>query len=177
MGPVGKDNVLTYGEMVDDLAGDTLYFAYKNTVEAGGQTEPLFDTVKLDTDVLGATSTYTIVKHFVKIVDGEKVVVDPDSNGLYTEEPAKEDGKYIYKFSVAEAEKVNGKPVYYDTYAEAKEKIDLMEKDTAKTGYEFNMKIKAAAIQSVNASDEANWKVGNTGTWYPKLPGKFFEQE
>jgi len=169
------ENVLTYGEL-DALDGDTLYFAYEAAIAAGAQTEPLFDTVKLDTDVLGATKSYTIVKHFVKIVDGEKVVMDPDTNGLYAEEPAKEDGKYIYKFSVAEAEEVNGKPVYYDTYAAAKAQIDLMEKDTAKTGYEFNMEIKAAAIQSVNGSDPA-WVVGATAKWYPELPSKFFETE
>jgi len=37
------------------------------------------------------------------------------------------------------------------------------------------MKIKAAAIQSVNGSDEANWAVANTETWYKELPAKFFK--
>ena len=166
----GKDNILTYGEMVA-LAGDTLYFAYEAAIAAGAQTESLFDTVKLDTDVLGATNAYTIVKHFV---DAEGKVMNPDSNGLYATEPAKENGEYIYKFSVEQAEKVNGEPVYYDTYAAAKAQIDLMEKDTTKTGYEFNMEIKAAAIQSVNGSDAENWKVDKVSTWYSKLPTAFF---
>lgn len=164
------ENVLTYGELAA-LDVDTLYFAYEKAIAAGAQTESLFDTVKLDTDVLGATSSYTIVKHFV---DADRKVMNPDDNGLYATEPAKEDGKYIYKFSVAEAEKVNGETVYYDTYAAAKAQIDLMEKDTTKTGYEFNMEIKAAAIQSVNGSDAENWKVDKVSTWYSKLPTAFF---
>ena len=159
-------DVLTYGEL-KALAGDTLYFAYEAAVAAGAQTKPLFDTVKLDEDVLGATSTYTIVKHFV---DDEKNVMTPDANGLYEKEPAKNsDGEYIYKFSV------EGQVGYYDTYQGAKDKVDALEAADTTAKYEVNMKIKAAAIQSVNGSDATNWTVANTEVWYEELPAKFFE--
>ena len=162
----GSDDVLTYGEM-KALTGDTLYFAYESEVAAGAQTKPLFDTVTLDTDVLGSISDYTIVKHFVNAA-GE--VMNPDANGLYATEPKKNDnGEYIYKFSIKDQ---NG---YYDTYQGAKDKVDALEAADTTAKYEVNMKIKAAAIQSVNGSNEANWKVANTETWYKELPAKFFE--
>ena len=161
----GEDNILTYGEM-KALDGDTLYFAYEEAIAAGAQTKPLFDTVTLDTDVLGSISEYTIVKHFVNAA-GE--VMNPDENGLYATEPKKNDnGEYIYKFSV------EGQEGYYDTYQGAKDKVDALEAADTTAKYEVNMKVKAAAIQSVNGSDAA-WEVGATAKWYPELPAKFFE--
>ena len=157
-------DVLTYGEM-DDLAGDTLYFAYEAPIAAGAQTESFFDTVKLDTDVLGATSEYTIVKHFV---DNKGNVMAP-VDGVYTDEPAKDEttGDYIYQFSIA------GKDGYYKTYEEVKKAVDDLEAADTTAEYEVNMKIKAAAIQSVNGSN-ADWKVANTEVWYKELPTAFF---
>ena len=91
-------------------------------------------------------------------------------NGLYEKEPAKNAaGEYIYKFSV------EGQEGYYDSYQGAKDKVDALEAADETKAYEVNMKIKAAAIQSVNGSNEANWKVANTETWYKELPAKFSE--
>lgn len=148
------------------LTGDTLYFAYESEVAAGAQTKPLFDTVTLDTDVLGSISEYTIVKHFV---DAKGNVMEPD-NGVYAEAPKKNDkGEYIYQFSIA------GKDGYYNTYDEVKAEVDALEAADETKEYEVNMKIKVAAIQSVNGSNEANWKVDNAEVWYKELPAKFFE--
>ncbi len=164
----GEDTVLTVAELTElvNINGDVLFFAYNSPIVAGAQTQSLFDTVKLDTDVPGASSAYTIVKHFVD--ENGTILVEDEETGLIKGIPAKDGDQYKYKFTIKEA--TDNK--VYDTYDDAKKAIDAMEaKDTTAT-YEFNMIVKAAAIQSTNQSDNSWAEVTH---WYPELPASFLK--
>lgn len=163
----GADNVLTLSE-IKELCGtdDVLYFAYETVVAPGAQTKTLFDEVKLDADVIGAPSSYTIVKHFVD-ADDEILTEDADTHVLSGVPAKNADGEYIYKYTVTEL----GTTVY-DSYDTAKAAIDAAEAADTTDTYRFDMDIKAAAIQSVNDEND-DWTVGNTSVWYPVLPEEF----
>lgn len=175
----GTDNVLTYGELKEvSVEKDVLFFAYNTAIASGAQTESLFDEVKLDTNVLGAPKTYTIVKHFVKdnanVTDG--IIADElltETNGLLDGTPKKKDnGEYIYGYTIEN----DTTGTVYATYDLAEAEIDAKEAADTTDEYEFNMIIKAAAIQSTNASfvgadPDAKWS--DTESWYPELPYSF----
>ncbi len=163
----GEDAVLTVAELakvVEANGDDVLFFAYNDPVKAGAQTQSLFGEVKLDTDVLGASKAYTIVKHFVD--EEGTILIEDETTGLIDGTPAKDGDLYKYKFTIEEA--TDNK--VYNTYEDAKAAIDALEAADGTAAYEFNMIVKAAAIQSTNESDE-DW--AEVTHWYHKLPASF----
>ncbi len=189
---VGEDNGLTLAEL-EAIAGDTLYFAYEDTLAAGDQTPALFDAVKLTTQAKAVTK-YLIQKHFVcdTVVDGEtvEVILEPNADGTYAQKPKTDKYGYVYKYTVID-ESVSDGAQYVaknadDTYSLNEDRyeyasheaalaaVNAMEAVNEDNTIEFNMDIKAAAIQAVNGENE-NWKPEETTEWYNLLPEVFFE--
>lgn len=190
---VGADNGLTLAEL-EAIDGDTLYFAYEKKLATGAQTPALFDAVKLTTEAEAVTK-YLIQKHFVCDVkiNGEKVetILEPNADGTYAQKPkTNSDGNYVYQYSVIDKDaaddakyvmknqddtySLNVERCVYESYEEALAAVDAMEAVNEDNTIEFNMDIKAAAIQAVNSENE-NWTVENTTVWYKLLPEVFFE--
>lgn len=193
----GADNGLTLAEL-DAIAGDTLYFAYEDTLATGAQidqidqTPALFDAVKLTTEAEAVTK-YLIQKHFVcdTVVGGEtvEVILEPNTDGTYAQKPKTDDyGNYVYQYTVIDESitsgakyvvlnqdgtySLNTERCVYESHAAALAAVDAMEAVNEDNTIEFNMDIKAAAIQAVNNENE-EWKVENTTEWYKLLPEDF----
>ncbi len=187
----GNDDGLTLAEL-QAIAGDKLYFAYEKPLATGDQTPALFDAVKLTT-AADAVSTYQIEKHFT---DASGNILTP-VDGVYASEPHKENGKYVYACTVKNAD---GDYIVYDdtnktysvvddasvtdinavkyandseetAYDKAAKAVDAMEAADDTNTIEFNMNIKAAAIQSANDEAGADWE--KIDVWYKLLPEEF----